>query len=57
MIRRNRPKMGDVSIYDIAELTYFVKQNKIQIGIVAIPPSHAQEVVKSACAKRDQSDS
>lgn len=38
-------KMGDVLIYDIAELAQFVQQKQIQIGIVAIPPSQAQEVV------------
>lgn len=38
-------KMGVLPIYDITEMLEYVKQAQVQIGIVAIPPAHAQEAV------------
>lgn len=38
-------KIGDVPIYPISQLDDVVKREKIQIGIVAVPPKYAQEVI------------
>lgn len=35
--------IGGVPVYDVAELVDYVKREKAQIGIIAIPPAHAQE--------------
>jgi len=38
-------KIGDLVVKDIRELEEFVKTNKIQIAVLAIPAEYAQDVI------------
>jgi redox-sensing transcriptional repressor len=45
--RKIGQKIGDLEIMDSASLPEVIKENKIQVAIVAVPPGEAQRVVET----------